>query len=48
MTATVSGIIAERASEVTEHLKRQGFSAAGLRVENGWAAAVCRFEEETC
>ncbi len=47
-TLIVSGIIAERADEVTERLKEQGFYIAELRVENGWAAAVCRFEEDIC
>ena len=42
-TLIVSGIIAERAEEVTGHLEEQGFRICQLREENGWAAAVCRF-----
>ena len=44
-TLIVSGIIAERAEEVTGHLEEQGFRICQLREENGWAAAVCRFAE---
>ena len=46
-TLIVSGIIAERAEEVTDHLREQGFRVCQLREENGWAAAVCRFAEGT-
>ena len=44
-TLIVSGIIAERAEEVTGHMEEQGFRICQLREENGWAAAVCRFAE---
>lgn len=45
-TLIVSGIIAERAEEVTGHLRQHGFAVCELREENGWAAAICRFRGE--
>ena len=44
-TLIVSGIIAERAEEVTGRLWQHGFAVCELREENGWAAAVCRFRQ---
>ena len=44
-TLIVSGIIAERAEEVTAHLQEHGFAICELREENDWAAAICRFEK---
>ena len=41
-TLVVSGIIAERAQEVTFHLEQHGFAVSELREENDWAAAVLR------
>ena len=41
-TLVVSGIIAERAQEVTSHLEQHGFAVSELREENDWAAAVLR------
>lgn len=44
-TLVVSGIISERAEEVTSHLEKHGFRICELREENDWAAAVCRFSQ---
>ena len=41
-TLVVSGIISERAEEVTSHLEQHGFSVIELREENDWAAAVLK------
>ena len=41
-TLVVSGIISERAEEVTSHLEQHGFQVCELREENDWAAAVLK------
>ena len=41
-TLVVSGIISERAKEVTSHLEKHGFVILELREDNDWAAAVCK------
>ena len=41
-TLVVSGIISERAEEVTSHLEQHGFAVVELREENDWAAAVLK------
>ncbi|MCM1579396.1 MAG: 50S ribosomal protein L11 methyltransferase [Ruminococcus sp.] len=38
----VSGIITERADEVTDCLKEQGFAVVTVRESEGWAAVECR------